>query len=674
MKYFIFILLALVCTVINAQYVEPKFGNIEMSDLSMPVYDKDTTAGALVLFNNGTTEFILNNENNFQFVYTRHCQIKIFKKSAFSVGDFTIRVYKSKSGREDLKNLKAMTYNLADGKIVKTKLDNNNVFKSDGKNYTDVKFAMPEIKEGSIIELSYIITSDFLYNLRGWIFQARYPERWSQYTYTIPEYFEYREESKGYLKFDVNKREPGNVFFSISTDRGSDRSFGNERNLQPNERLQAKVLKTTLAVKDVPAFVSEPNIDCEDNYIQSLDFELSSIQFPNQMRKDYTQSWESVNTQMKDDEDFGLLLKSNGFIKDTLNVVCKGKNSDLEKATAIYDYVQKRMKWNGEYRIWASNGLKKPFADGVGSSSEINLLLTMMLKAQGLNANPVMFSTRDNGIAQSIYPTITKYNSVLASVVLNGKTVLLDAVSKYCPFGVLPSNDINGKGRIVSEQSGDWVNLEASEKYTETKNYNLEINPEGVLKGSIVSSYEGYAGILFRNNLNSEKTVDGFYRKMQENSKGLTIEKYAVSERNNKAKPVSDSLKVEVTDQTEIINDKILFYPLLYEKLEKNRYTLEERKYPVDYNFPISEAYTFSYTLPAGYKVESLPQSVTLGMPDNSISISYKISNTDNKVVVEYRRDVKKMLFLTEDYAKLKNLYDQLVKKHSEQVILKKSI
>jgi hypothetical protein len=672
MKLAFMISLLFIFTLSNAQFTEPKFGKIEQSDIEMSKYDKDTTAGALMLFNNGTTQFILNNEREFQFVFDRHCQIKIFKKSAFPLGDVSIRIYKSGGSNEDLRSLKAVTYNLNDGKIVKTKLDNNNIFKAEGKTYTDVKFAFPEIKEGSIIELSYSIVSDFVYNLRGWNFQYSYPARWSQYTYTIPEYYEYREASKGYLRFDVVKKETGSTVYTIVYDRDPNEGFGARQ--QQNGKLTAKTIKSTLALKDVPAFISEPNIDCEANYIQSIEFELSSIEFPNQIRKNYTQTWESVNTEMKEDEDFGMLLKSNGFMKDTLNDVCNNKTSATEKAVAIYNYIQKRMKWNGEYKIWATKGLKKPFADGVGSSSEINLLLTMMLQAAGLKANPVMFSTRDNGIAVTYYPTITKYNSILSKVEIDGKIFLLDAISKYCPFGVIPSNDINGKGRVVNELTGDWVNLDAGEKYKEIKNYTLEINQEGLLTGSIISSYDGYAGIYFRSILDTEKNYDDYFRKLQESSKGLTIDKYSVSDRFSKNKPVTDSLKVEVTDHAELIGDKILFYPLLFEKLEKNRYTLEERKYPVDYNFPISEDYTFNYILPAGYKVESLPQSVVLKLPDNSISISYSLKNIDNKIQVEYKRDVNKILFMPEDYGKLKNLYDQLVKKHGEQVILKKNI
>ena len=672
MKLIFLVLLLCIFTICNGQFAEPKFGKIDESDLSMSKYDKDTTAAALMLFNNGSTEFTLK-DLSFQLVYNRHCQVKIFKKSAFPVGDVSIRLFKSGSTSEDLRNLKAVTYNLVDGKIVKTKLDNDKIYKAEGKNYTDVKFAFPEIKEGSIIEFSYIIFSDFLYNLRGWNFQYGYPARWSQYKYVIPEYFEYREASKGYLSFDVNKRDQGSTMFTIHSESPADRSFGNERQAVQNETLKANTKTTVLGIKDVPAFISEPNIDCEENYIQSIEFELSSIEYPNQIRKNYTQSWESVNTQMKNDEDFGLLLKQVGFLKDSLKVVCKNKSSDVEKASAIYDYIQKRMKWNGEYRIWATKGIKKPFTDGVGSSAEINLLLTAMFKAAGLQSNPVMFSTRENGIAVTYYPTITKYNSILSELEIDGKTVLLDATSKYCPFGVLPSSDINGKGRVVNETTGDWVNLEPKEKFIETKNYTLNITPDGVLTGSIISSYNGYGGIYYRNTLNSEKSIDDFYRKLQEGSKGLTVNKYSVTGRYDKSKPVTDSLGVEVTDHAEMIGDKILFYPLLFERLEKNRYTLEERKYPVDYNYPISESYIFNYTLPAGYKVESMPQSATLKLPDNSISITYNLHVVDNKIIVEYRRDVNKILFLPDEYPKLKNLYNEVVKKHGEQVILKKS-
>jgi hypothetical protein len=661
-------------SIANGQFTEPKFGKIEMLDFTMTRYDKDTTADALVLFDNGFSKFVLNSERKFQFEYTRHCRIKIFKKSAFHVADRRIQLYEDGSNKEKLSDLKAATYNLIDGKIVKTKLNSDNIYNEEWKSFIVKKFAFPEVKEGSIIEFSYTITSDFLYNFRGWIFQYNYPALWSQYKYITPEYFMYRKSTKGYLPFDVNINETGNETYTIHYDAEITAGINGGRTPAENYDMKAITTETTLAVKDVPAFKTEPNIDCEDNYIQSIEFELSSVQYPHDIRKDYTHSWESVNEEMNNDVDFGKLLNSKGFIADTVTNLCKNLTTKIEKAQSIYAYVQNRMKWNGDHRLWASRGLKKPFNERKGNSSETNLLLTLMLQTAGLNANPVMFSTRDNGTAVTFYPTISKYNSVLTSVEIDGTVYLLDATDNYCPFGVLPTNDINGQGRVVNHSNGDWVDLSTNEKYKLAKYYTLEINADGKFSGSLIGIHGGYAGVEFRESLNHEKNTDEYIRKLQENLKGLTVNSYSISDRYNIYKQIVDTMHVDITDRTELIGDKILFYPLLFERIEKNKYTLEEREYPVDYNYPILETYVFDYTIPAGYQVESVPKSITMKMPDNSITISYSCQVIDNKIKLLYRRNINKILFLPNEYLNLKEIYNQIVKKHNEQIILKKVI
>jgi hypothetical protein len=672
MKLIFFILLLSLFTVASGQFEEPKFGKIEIKDLEMSRYDKDTSAAALMLFDDGYSRFILNKFQGFQHVYERHFQVKIFKKSAFELANISIRLYHNGRSTEEIGGLKAVTYNLVNGKIEKTKLENKQIFRTEGTNYVTLKFAFPEVKEGSVIELTYSVSSDFLYNFRGWTFQYTYPVLWSMYTYEIPEYFRYSEYTKGYLQFDVNKRETKVTSYSLPVLSSAPSKLGRSEPTNP-QILNVKTEKTSLGIKDVPAFISEPGIDCEYNYIQSLEFELSSVKFPNQPAQTFTQTWESVNEQLKKDDSFGGLLKTNGFIKDTVTAICNGKSTDLEKARAIYDYVSKRMEWNGIYSFISSKNLKKSYNDKVGNSAEINMLLIMMMQTAGLKANPVLLSTRDNGLALDYYPTISKFNSVLAKVEVGGKIFLIDAINKNYPFGVLPVNDVNGKGRVVDDQVGSWVNLDANEKYREEKTYDLNFNTDGKLSGNITETYSGYAGILFRNALDDEKSNDDFFRKRQEKSPGLEINKYSISGRLDNDKPVTDSLNVEIADHADIIGDKILFYPLLFERIEKNNYTLEERKYPVNFNYPISEVYRFDYTIPEGYIVESIPRSATINLPDNSISIKYTVRNIDNKIEVEYTRDINKILFLPTEYARLKSLYDQLVRKHAEQVILKKS-
>src|ERR1035437_7759423 len=459
------------------QFKAPKFGKIEPAELSMTKYDKDTAAGALILFDDGNSYFVTNSSGDFQVIFERHCRIKIFKKSAFDLANLKIRLDKTTTDKETISSFKAATFNVENGKMVQIKQEKENIFEETAKNYTRYKYAFPQVKEGSIIEFSYTITSDFYYNLRGWSFQTDYPAVWTQYETKIPEYFEFRPNSKGYLPFVVNKEDRGNTSFTFYDTYSSP---GGGFPKKESSTVLASTVNHLYALSDVPAFKSEPNIDCEDNYIQSLEFELSSIQYPGSMRKSYTESWESVNDKLIKNEMFGEVLKGGaGFVSDTIDMLCKGKKTELEKASAIYRYVQKRMKWNGNYNFLVANGLRKPFKDHTGNSAEINFLLMLMLKNAGLKVSPVIFSTRDNGIVMSFVPTISKYNSVLAKLVIDDKNILLDASSEFSPMGVLPANDINGKGRVVDNEKGDWVDLVTNTVYLENKIYMLKINSDG---------------------------------------------------------------------------------------------------------------------------------------------------------------------------------------------------
>ncbi len=159
---------------------------------------------------------------------------------------------------------------------------------------------------------------------------------------------------------------------------------------------------------------------------------------------------------------------------------------------------------------------------------------------------------------------------------------------------------------------------------------------------------------------------------MQEAILGLTVSSYAFKDRFNIYKPMSDSLTIEVADKVELMGDKIVFKPLLFETIDKNKYTLETRSYPVNYNYPISETYVFEYTIPDGYAVESLPQSGNYKLPDGAISMMYNIKAENNKIRLIYKRNISKILFIPDEYPALKEFYDLIVKKHAEQVILKK--
>ena len=73
-----------------------------------------------------------------------------------------------------------------------------------------------------------------------------------------------------------------------------------------------------------------------------------------------------------------------------------------------FNFLKSKVKWNGFYGKYTDKGVRKAYKDRVGNVAEINLILTSMLRFAGLNANPVLVSSRGNGIP--IFPTTNGFD------------------------------------------------------------------------------------------------------------------------------------------------------------------------------------------------------------------------------------------------------------------------
>ena len=116
----------------------------------------------------------------------------------------------------------------------------------------------------------------------------------------------------------------------------------------------------------------------------------------------------------------------------------------------------------------------------------------------------------------------------------------------------------------------------------------------------------------------------------------------------------------------------MLFSPLIHEIMDDNPFKLAERKYPVEYNYPITEQYLIQIKIPDGYAIESVPSSLRIALPENAASFIYNIVSMEDKIMCSCKLDINKTLFLPEEYAGLKQFFNALITKQAEQVVLKK--
>ena len=636
-----FIILFCSIHVANAQKSPLKFGEINEENLKMTTNPLDSSAGALIILDYGRTSF----DHNFQIELEHHIRIKIFNSSEFDRA--TVKIPYSTDDR--VEGLKAASYNWVDGKMVETKLSRKDIF--DEEVNDDVKqkrFSLPDVKEGTIIEYTYKVGYGSWVSLSPWYFQTSVPVLHSEYVVYLPEYFDYKKITSGYIPL---------------SDYNTSTKVGHYGSSTFNMHVQQFV------AKNVPAFKEEPYMTTKDDYISKIQFELSSVSIPGQLQKQVMPySYAALSKSYAESESFGKKLTGNHFLKDEVTRITAGIDDNEKKIEAIYHYVRDSFEIDREVM---SENLKKIYKLKKGYPQDINMILIAMYNEAGFNSNAVMLSTRSNGKLHPVYVIASKFNHTICVVKDGEKEYLLDASKKHLPFNVLDKNCLNGQGMVVTDKDFRWVDLSPSINSKKQLFANLELGEDGNLKGVVNLSRTGYEAIEFKEE--NKEDLDEYKKAFSENHATWMIHKHEVEGLGQQEPLLKESIEIELDTYAESMGDIIYLTPLFYGRLDENPMKTSQRLYPVNYGSSIDERIIYSIKIPAGYVIEEKPEQLAIGLPNQGGAFIYQIQQVGDVITVNSRFSINKAEFTAEEYQFLREFYTQVVAKQAEQIVLKKN-
>lgn len=651
-----------------------ELGKVTIAELQEKRHPKDSTANAAVLFKKGEVNFQYNDTEEAFFMYTIvKVKVKIYKKEGFNEADQFVSYYIGGDIKDVVNFENANTYNLIDGKIEKTKLKKEGEFDENiNKKWNRKKITFPNIKVGSIIEFQYTLKSKRIGEMKDWYFQSDIPVNYSEFKTSVPEYFVYKSNQRGFVfpKVVVEKNQKS---FTIKTREENVNSGSYHRNpesLFETYKIRYIETESIYSVCDLPAMKEEGFVNNINNYTSAVSHELESVQYPNRPFKLYSTDWKSVTKTIHDDSDFGQELEKTNYFESDLNLILKGLITPEEKIIAIFNFVKTMVKWDGSYGIFCSNGVKKAYADKTGNVAEINLMLTSMLRYAGLESNPVLISTRSNGIAY--YPTIAAFNYVVSAVDISGELVLLDATEKYSNINVLPYRDLNWIGRLVKKDGTTTeIDLMPKKLSNDVVTLNYSVNATGLVYGKVRRQMTDYNALLYRNRV--EDVVEETYLEKLENEYDkIEIKEYQRTNEKNINLPVSEVFSFTSSNSTEVIGGKIYINPMLFYASHENPFKQEVREYPVDFGFPFMDKYAINIQIPEGFKIESMPTSSNFSTVDNIGSFKIMTSTSGNTIQVSIVSQINTPIVSSEYYAMLKEFYKTMIDKQNEKIVLVK--
>ena len=661
--------------------VEIKFGKPELVDFEAKSFVADSAAPAVVLYDYGATRFRLNGLS-FQLESERTTRIKILKKAGYDVATVEVPLYHRGQDEEKLVGLKGFTYNEVGGKMEKVKLEVSQAFTEErSKNIRVRKFTLPNVREGSVIEYSYTVTSDFLSQFQDWTFQREIPTRWSEFKAVIPEYFDYKMLMQGYEPLALQTREQTATQY-VASDRvqvadgpngfnGQQSSHGATR----SEAITATATSYHWAMQNVPALRDEPYMTTMRDYVARLNFELAGQRMPGGAYQNVLGTWTKINQELREEENFGGQLSRASFLDAALKPLVAQYPNPAERAAAVRALVVKNMKYDGTTGFVASGSLRKSYELHRGTAADLNLLLIAALRQAGLPAEAVLLSTRAHGRVDQNFPLLQQFNYVVALLPLaDGQELLLDATEPLLPAGTLPRRCLSQVGRLVTSKEGEgrWVSLTPTQGHNHFQQVTLKVDEQGNLSGQVREEHAGYAGAAARERL-QQLGEKKYVTELAGQHAGWELPSYQFSAVEAMDKPLALNYELRRPASTPGAAQELYVSPLASFGDGQNPFRHPDRTYPVDFGAPTQEVILLTLTLPPGYAAE-LPKPAVLELPDQGGRYLYSATSpAPGTVQLLSRLTLTKPVYGAGEYAALREFYRLALAKQAEALVLRKN-
>ncbi len=657
-RYFL-LLLAVVSTSVSYSQTKFKPGKVTVEDLTMKECSYYPEADAMVLGQTGTLTFFYTEETHWFYEIDIVKRIKILKTDGKDHANISIVLYDPvrSQTREEYSHQRATTFNLDQGKVVKTKLARDQIFKKRLSNFRQkITFTMPDVQEGSVIEYKYKIRSDYISNLYNWHFQEDIPVLYSEFKYQIPEYFNYRESIQGSMLNIDRKKEEVIEDFEFRQEATPENRGNEEKGLFS---VQSTSTLTTLTASNVLPLEDEPFMNNRPNLPSRIEFQLMSYESPSGEFQSVAYSYDTFTKELLSRSDFGGAIQKGGFAKQFISGL---EESEERKAQDIYYWLRDHFSFDGVISIASSKAGKKAFNDAKGSVSDINLSMVAAWRQAGLVAYPVILSTRGHGIPHPTYPNYEDFNYVIGAVLVGEEVYLCDASSSF-GFGQLPTACLNGKGWLVRQEGGLWVNLKQNAKGSITVSSTYQVGDEIVAKHQ--SKYAGYDAL-------KEKAF--LFSNGEESYKDRLATAFEEGEVDNvQVNDSPESLKWAVDCSIDLEDGEMVYLkPIQTGTVLENSFRREERASPIDFPYAVQRRVIVQVQLADGFEVVELPQPAVVSLPDNAGQFSYSISQNGSTISISSVFSLKKPDYSTDEYPYLRQFFQMAADKNNELIVLKR--
>lgn len=645
-----------------------KYGKPSKEELSLNSYAPDTTATAIYLFRMGESKFVY--KDGFQLVTEHWVRIKVLKPQGVSYADVTIPYYSPSDkdrGQERASEINGCSYHLENGQCIETPLKRDHI--SDervNQHIRLLKFSIPSVKVGSVIEYHYKLYSDYFAHIDNWMMQDELPMIYNQYKITIPHAYIYNIELRG--KDWITSKAKETSIHGTTTQQSGIAKIAEDFSIPSREM--------TFTSQNLPAIRQDESYCwCPEDYKIQVSFDLQGTHFPGREYEPFSEEWKDVDKQLTKPEDelFGKHLSFNNPFKEEAIAAFTSEMTFEQKVITAFRVLKQKLSWNGRYELY-SRDLNKVIKAGNGSNTDLNFILMGILKDYGIRSYPVVLSRRSTGVLPFNFPSLQKLNTFLVAAYNNDTQgyVYLDSSMELPALNVLPLDLCVNKARILSPDEPEekkWVDLINLSSNVAFMQINATVQ-DGQIRGHRMTQLQGEEAVEYQKKQLRQKKDSLIFTPSDAGKEKFAFKN--LKQENDAYDPTQIKEEFDFLMDTETTGGRLYVNPMVFPQLERNPFIQTERILPVEFQYPYKYNLVCTLMLPDGYEVEEIPESYSVRTDDGKLQCRYMIQRTDNKVVLNYVFQLRTHILLPDQYSQLQDIWTKVIEKNQALIVLKK--
>ncbi|HET9745352.1 MAG TPA: DUF3857 domain-containing protein [Chitinophagaceae bacterium] len=612
----------------------PAFGSFTASDVNMKECSFDPEAEAIILLDKAVAGY----DDDYRLITERRIRIKILNQKGIERANISIPFY-SRDDYENISRVEAYTYNFDEaGRPSFIPIDKKSFYTERTNSYwSQMKFAMPVVKVGSIIEYHYVSTMKSYGGLDEWRFQSEIPTLTSSFLLQMVPTHEFTysvQKSNKYRIIIQPLPNDGRIYFEMS---------------------------------NIPGLRKEPYMDAPRDYLQKVIFQHSAYLTSFGSKQKTNTTWKDVAYDLMTDKNYGSQLDKDLKI-DAIKVLIANEPTATAKLKVVYDYVKKNVAWNGIDTWFSRDPLKTVWDRKNGTSGEMNLLLVNLLNSAGIETYPVLAAERHYGKIDTTFPFIERFNKTVAFALADGRQYILDASQENCPVGLTPFPLLGTTAFLVDKKKFNLLRIAPGSKYyTNIITINGELDTGGVLTAETnVQSYD-YARQFVLNEIKSDKRK--FIAEVFENPyDGISIDSFLITPPEFDSLPVAQYVRFK--QQLNQAGGFALLNPNLFARMEKSPFISSIRFTNVNFGYPYNITVQETFKVPPGTKIDP-PEDKAIRSNDKSIEAFKQVRFENNEIKVIMRFVQTTTLVPAENYTAIKDFYKKMIDMLNEPVLVK---